>query len=198
MADQSINIPQILAVALVGFLAIRWYMNKPTDPSGPPNNNNTSSAASRQVDVAKVEQVASMFPQLDRRSIAWDLQRNGGNVGATTERVLSGRALETPPPAFRPVLPAAPAAEGVTARQGRGSAAAAAAGSQPDLITRYNLQARVAGKGKEPVASEEQKRQGAGWSGDKSARAEGLRKRREEMILEARRKMLEKEQGEAA
>ena len=35
-----------------------------------------------------------MFPQLDRRAIAWDLSRNGGNVGATTERVLEGRDLE--------------------------------------------------------------------------------------------------------
>lgn len=35
-----------------------------------------------------------MFPQIDRRSIMWNLQRDGGNVGATTERVLSGRGLE--------------------------------------------------------------------------------------------------------
>ena len=28
----------------------------------------------------------------------WDLQRNGGNVTATTERVLSGRALEVVSP----------------------------------------------------------------------------------------------------
>jgi hypothetical protein len=36
-----------------------------------------------------------MFPQLSRRDIAWDLQRNGGNAAATTERVLSGRPLDT-------------------------------------------------------------------------------------------------------
>jgi coupling of ubiquitin conjugation to ER degradation protein 1 len=36
-----------------------------------------------------------MFPQLSSRDIAWDLQRNGGNVEATTERVLSGRGLDT-------------------------------------------------------------------------------------------------------
>jgi hypothetical protein len=35
-----------------------------------------------------------MFPQVSRRSIMWDLQRNGGNVVATTERILSGRGLE--------------------------------------------------------------------------------------------------------
>jgi hypothetical protein len=41
-----------------------------------------------------VERVQQMFPQVSRRSIMWDLQRNGGNVVATTERILSGRGLE--------------------------------------------------------------------------------------------------------
>jgi coupling of ubiquitin conjugation to ER degradation protein 1 len=36
-----------------------------------------------------------MFPQIARRTIMWDLQRNGGSVAATTERILSGRGLET-------------------------------------------------------------------------------------------------------
>ena len=41
-----------------------------------------------------MEQVAQMFPQLDRRAIAWDLARNGGSVGATAEKVLGGRTLD--------------------------------------------------------------------------------------------------------
>jgi coupling of ubiquitin conjugation to ER degradation protein 1 len=36
-----------------------------------------------------------MFPQLSTRDIMWDLQRNGGNVAATTERILTGRGLDT-------------------------------------------------------------------------------------------------------
>ena len=35
-----------------------------------------------------------MFPQLSTRDIIWDLQRNGGSVAATTERILTGRGLE--------------------------------------------------------------------------------------------------------
>jgi coupling of ubiquitin conjugation to ER degradation protein 1 len=53
------------------------------------------------------------------------------------------------------------------------------------------LQGRINDKGKEAVRSEEQKRMA--WTSDKAARAEGLRRRREEMVLEARRKMLEKD-----
>jgi coupling of ubiquitin conjugation to ER degradation protein 1 len=55
------------------------------------------------------------------------------------------------------------------------------------------LQNKVHGKGKEPVPSEEQKRNA--WSSDKNARAEALKQRREEMILAARRKLMEKEGG---
>jgi coupling of ubiquitin conjugation to ER degradation protein 1 len=182
-AQTSINIPQILAVAVVGFLAFRWFMSKPTGPGSSPSS---SSSRRNVIDITKVNQVSAVFPQLDRRSIAWDLSRNGGNVGGTTERVLSGRGLETPPPSFQPNLPS-PATT-----QGTGSGAAKRpTSSQPDLITRYNLQSRVNGKGKEAVPSEEQKRNA--WSSDKNARAEALKKRREEMVLAARRKMEERE-----
>ena len=183
--ETSINIPQLLAVALVGFFAIRWYLNKPP-PSSPGSSNinsNSTSRANRGIDPAQIAQVSAMFPQLDRRSIAWDLHRNGGNVAGTSERILSGRGLDAPPPSFQPPLPAqaapvAPSATGV----GKG---------QPDLITRYGLQGRINDKGKEAVRSEEQKRMA--WTSDKAARAEGLKRRREEMVLEARRKMLEKD-----
>lgn len=179
----SINIPQIIAVAIVGFLAIRWFLNKPAaDPS--------SSASRGQVDVSKVDQVSAMFPQLDRRTIAWDLLRNGGSVAATTERVLGGRGLDNPPPSFQPNLPSpATAAQGSRSTSGQ----AKPTPSQPDLITRYGLQSKISGKGKEAVPSEEQKRNA--WSSDKNARAETLKRRREEMILAARRKLETKDGG---
>ena len=103
------------------------------------------------------------------------------------ERVLGGRGLESPPPSFQPTLPTPPAAADSSTTSG----AARKVAGQPDLITRYGLQSKVGGKGKEPVPSEEQKR--GGWSSDKNARADALKRRREDMILAARRKMEEKE-----
>lgn len=130
-----------------------------------------------------------MFPQADRRAIAWDLSRNGQNVNATTERILSGRSLDNPPPSFQPNIP--PLASSTTTT----SSAVLRGDNRPsqgqDLITKYGLQGRVNSKGKEAEPSEEQKR--SAWSSDKAARAEGLKRRREEMILAARRKMLERE-----
>ncbi|KAI5366277.1 Putative ubiquitin system component CUE [Septoria linicola] len=189
--QNSINIPQIVAVVVVGFLAIRWYMSKPATPG---NSSGSSGSSSRnRIDPAKVDAVSAVFPQLDRRSIAWDLQRNGGNVEATTARVLDGRGLDNPPPTFQPRLPTPTLVPTTTTASGRQNVAV----SQQDLISRYGLQGRLesSGKGKEPVLSEEQERQRrkSAWSSDKAQRAETLKRRREEMILAARRKMAEKD-----
>jgi len=194
----SINIPQLLAVAVVGFLAIRWWMSKPTTGASSSSGSSSSSARRNLVDPSKILQVSAMFPQLDHRSIAWDLQRNGGSVEATTERILGGRGLENPPPSFQPVnlptIPAAPAQSTTST-----AAQSGAKKTNPDLITRYNLQSRVNGKGKEPVVEGTATATGKSnaWSADKGARAEALRKRREEMILAARRKMEERETQQA-
>ena len=96
MSEQTLNIPQLIAVLLITFFALRWYFSSPSSSSG-----TSSTSASRglsrhdRVNPAHVEQLAQMFPQLDRREIAWELQRSRGNMAATTERVLSGRGLET-------------------------------------------------------------------------------------------------------
>lgn len=133
----------------------------------------------------------------------WDLQRNGGNVVATTERILSGRGLEVPPQSFQPPLPV-PASSTAPA-----SSAIPAKPLPPDLITRYNLKAKLAeeasrredSEGAE-LARESQssgkQNQGQAWSQNKAERQALLQKRREEMILAARRKMEAKVAAETA
>nr|POE54459.1 coupling of ubiquitin conjugation to er degradation protein 1 [Quercus suber] len=190
----SINIPQLIAVAIVGFLAIRWYLSKA--PGGVSPNTSASSSsiadAGRQVDVAKIDSVHNIFPDLDRRTIAWDLHRNGGNVSATTERVLGGRGLDNPPPTYQPagLQPVAASNPGTAISTGRQSGKGVGAN---DLITRYGLQGRVNGKGKEAVLSEIEEKKKNAWAGDKASRADALRRKREEMILAARRRMEEKD-----
>ena len=90
MSD-TISIPSLLVFGAILFFGIRYLF---FSSSSSTSTSRHGRPAARRVDVSKVDQVASMFPQLDRRTIAWDLSRNGGNVGATTERVLEGRALE--------------------------------------------------------------------------------------------------------
>jgi hypothetical protein len=129
----------------------------------------------------------------------WELQRNGGDVQAVVERVLGGRGLETvrtylviksnctkiltgtpqPPPSFQPPLPEeptpAPTATQTKKEEKKG----------PDLIERYGL------VDKTDTTLESTEKTKAGWSASKTERQTLLQKRREEMILAARRKLME-------
>lgn len=95
MAEQTINVPQLLLILVIGGLAIRYFFfSAPETGASRPTAavvGNGSNIRAREADVERIQQ---MFPQVSRRSIMWDLQRNGNNVVATTERVLSGRGLE--------------------------------------------------------------------------------------------------------
>lgn len=66
--------------------------------------------------------------------------------------------------------------------------------SQPDLITRYKLASKIQDEDAAPL--EEAKK--PSWSQNKAERQRNLQRRREEMILAARRKMLEKDKAKAA
>lgn len=97
MADEepSLNIPSLLTLAVVSFFVIRWFLNRDSEPgAGGAGGSGRSRARGNAVDPAQVEQISQMFPQLNARDIMWDLQRNGGSVAATTERILSGGELE--------------------------------------------------------------------------------------------------------
>ncbi|KAI1926596.1 hypothetical protein LOZ58_003176 [Ophidiomyces ophidiicola] len=187
-AEPSLNIPSLLTLAVVSFFVIRWFFSRPGDGNGESSGQRSGSRSG--VDPAQVEQLAQMFPQLNRRDIMWDLQRNGGSVAATTERVLGGRGLETPPPSFQPNIPE-PASPAIPATSTTSS-------KQPtdDLITRYNLSSRIK-EGVATVAAATDSstiiRPESAWSQNKSERQRLLQKRRDDMILAARRKMLEKD-----
>ena len=91
MTEQTLNIPQLVVFIILAVLGVRWYLKPASNGTRqPPQPGRTV-----RINPAQVDQIAQMFPQLDRRQIAWDLQRNGGNAVATTERVLSGRTLDT-------------------------------------------------------------------------------------------------------
>lgn len=64
--------------------------------------------------------------------------------------------------------------------------------SQPDLITRYNLQKKLAegpASDAESSSTESGKGKTKAWSTNRDERQSLLQKRRDQMILEARRKM---------
>ncbi|KAL4979931.1 hypothetical protein BDW66DRAFT_126442 [Aspergillus desertorum] len=191
--EPTLNIPSLLTLAVVSFFVIRWFFKRDDD-----NNNNNNNAPGRSrgrahgnvVDPAQVEQISQMFPQLSTREIMWDLQRNGGNAAATTERILSGRGLDAPPPSFQPLIAIPPA--GAPAQPAPSSTPSKPDGQ--DLITRYNLSAKIAeASGAESETGSDAKPSG-GWSQNKEERQRLLQKRRDDMILAARRRMEAKQQ----
>ncbi|KAF1980280.1 hypothetical protein BU23DRAFT_495672 [Bimuria novae-zelandiae CBS 107.79] len=184
MTEQTLNIPQILVFLVVTVLVARWWLNKPGAAATP------TLAANRRINPAQIDQLAQIFPQLDRRTIAWNLQRNGGNPQAITETMLGGRSLQEPPVSFQlpPSRTATP-----TGAQRQPASRQPAKPSQPDLITRYNLMSKV---GQAATTSVEEQPKGKAWSQDRNERQANLQRRREEMILAARLKMEEKAKAE--
>ena len=97
-----------------------------------------------------------------------------------------------PPPTFQP--PGAASTTPSTA----GSTSAQPKQDHIDLITRYNLASKISSPPSTPSGSE-----GAGkgssqesvWSNNKNERQALFQRRREEMVLNARRKLEEKEKG---
>ncbi|OJJ46739.1 hypothetical protein ASPZODRAFT_132866 [Penicilliopsis zonata CBS 506.65] len=192
--EPSLNIPSLLTLAVVSFFVIRWFLNRDQSP-GP------AGARSRRgnvVDPAQVEQISQMFPQLSTRDIMWDLQRNGGSVAATTERILTGRGLDVPPPSFQPHIPA-PSTSTAAAQTAPAPRTLSKADSQ-DLISRYNLASKIGREEEttEPFSSPSSpspSRSNNGWSQNKEERQRLLQKRRDDMILAARQKMMQKDQN---
>ncbi|KAH8805000.1 hypothetical protein F5884DRAFT_677835 [Xylogone sp. PMI_703] len=190
-SDQTIGLPQLVIILVLGGLAIRYFFfSSPEHAHGGGYSSSVERLRAREADVERIQQ---MFPQIPRRSIMWDLQRNGGNVAATTERILSGMGLENPPQSFQPAPPpsAAPATAATTATS---AIAANRTAPQPDLITRYNLQSKLAEEKAKKEREEQEEAQAKkskaqAWSSNKSERQALLQRRRDEMILAARRKM---------
>lgn len=95
---QTLSLPQILVFLVIGFLIVRWLFSSQT-PAAPGAQSNATSHGLR-VNPAHVEQLMSMFPQLDRRTVIWELQRNGGNVSRIAEAVLGGERLSVVSPVY--------------------------------------------------------------------------------------------------
>ncbi|KAL2169264.1 hypothetical protein VTG60DRAFT_6267 [Thermothelomyces hinnuleus] len=196
--DQQLNLPSLVVILVISGLIIRYFFFSSSSTQSPRSGRAAAAgsdpAALMRAREAAAERIQQMFPQVDRRTALWDLQRTGGNVAATTERILAGR-LETPPITFQPPPPpgGGNAGANVTTPQ---SKPATPSPSHPDLITRYNLKDKLNAPLDEPEGSG--KTSGKGWSTNREERQSLLQRRRDQMILEARRKMEAKIAAEKA
>lgn len=121
--DGQFGIPSLVVVLVITGLVWKYLWPSGSSTSGAGTQGRDALSQMRQREVA-VERIQQMFPQVDRRTILWDLQRNGGSIAATTEKILSGtiqqvscraRPYQSPPlaPALLPIVPG-PSAANIT------------------------------------------------------------------------------------
>ncbi|KAI0387678.1 hypothetical protein F5Y04DRAFT_240738 [Hypomontagnella monticulosa] len=187
MADEQVSLTSLILIIVLGGLIIRYLFFSPTAQTPRPARDAQSASRARE---AAVERIQQMFPQVDRRTILWDLHRNGGNITATTERILAGR-IETPPVTFQPPPPPASPSPSRTAQTQTHKAPPKP--NEPDLITRYKLQNKISANSETESATKAK-----AWSSNRDERQAALQRRRDEMILAARRKMEAKIAAEKA
>ncbi|GAA5820335.1 hypothetical protein JCM11251_005580 [Rhodosporidiobolus azoricus] len=164
-----------------------------------------SSSSRRAISQDSIDQITNVFPHVSQHAARWELERNGGSVERAVERALREGGLPEPPASYFPPPPSGPITQNAPATPARpttpqppttpsASSSTSIAGPPPSLIKRMGLQSRTAadekGKGKE---SEGQLK--AGWSPSAAEREKNLRARKERLVLDARRKLMEKERA---
>jgi len=176
-----------LAVVVIAVLSYRYFAGPADGPGGSTRTDpRQGSSRGRQVTPAMVEVIQAMFPHLPPSSIAYDLSRTG-SVEITTNNILSRNTLP-PAPQDSPYHQLFPSPQAPQA-----SSHSSPIVSTPNLIAKYQLSGRLAeevpleavppqdtkGKGKAPSQ----------WSQSQSEREATFRRRRDDMILKARRKL---------
>ncbi|KAI1275354.1 hypothetical protein F5Y07DRAFT_370607 [Xylaria sp. FL0933] len=194
MADEQVSFTSLVLIVVLGGLVIR-YLFFPSSAGSAGVQQGRDGATSWRAREAAVERIQQVFPQVDRRTILWELQRNRGNITTTTERILTGR-VETPPLTFQPPPPPASMTQSSTSQPAKAPSRPA----EPDLITRYNLKDKVdkSSGGNDPDTVPGSGAKTKAWSSSREERQMSLQRRRDEMILAARRKMEAKIASEKA
>ncbi|KAI2629449.1 hypothetical protein GGS21DRAFT_225659 [Xylaria nigripes] len=197
MADEQVSFTSLALIVVLGGLILRYLFFPASTAGSSGTNRGGDAASSSRAREAAVERIQQMFPQHDRRTILWQLQRSRGNMALTTERILAGR-IETPPVTFQPPPPPISANPSSTSQPPKPPVRPA----EPDLITRYNLQDKIHSSSastletvSEPAAAASKTK---AWSSNREERQLLLQRRRDEMILGARRRLEAKMAAEKA
>ncbi|OWZ26577.1 hypothetical protein C356_06908 [Cryptococcus neoformans c45] len=183
-------IATIILISAVYFF-VKWLIG--TKPG------NTSDGGIRGVTPSMVETVHSAFPHVPVPNIVYHLSRTR-SAQATSEEILERGVLPPPPPTFNipaSLIPTATPQPAPTPFSNNANNKASNAKTQ-SLIDRYNLSSRLPShKGKEKAEGEPAEIDNK-WEESKEKRELGLKERKERMILEARKRMLEKQAKEQA
>lgn len=167
----------VIIGCLVLFFSLKWFF------SGQETTNTRRLRNRRDVSQNMIEIIHTMFPNIPIESIEYDLERTG-SVEVTTETLLTHGQLPTPPPSFVPRL-----SRHISSRIS--SFDKKPTYSHDDLIKRYDLYSRIKAEEERSAQKQEEVYK---WYPDKEQREAQLRRKRETMILKARRCLKEKDE----
>jgi coupling of ubiquitin conjugation to ER degradation protein 1 len=92
MANDQVSLPYlVILLVVIGFATRYLFFSGPAQPARPRQDNGVRMANMARRREEMVQRIQQMFPQVDRRTLLWDLQRNGGSIQMTSERILAGR-----------------------------------------------------------------------------------------------------------
>lgn len=187
------SIVLFIIVAFIAFLFLKYF----SADSPPPGTDSEYTWVSRNID-----QVLVMFPNTDTNAIAYDLSKTR-SVEETIEKLLAGQDLPSPPITSRfhdfanrsdTNTSSAASTSSSNSRANTRNGTNTNEPTKEDLIKKYNLQNRVYA---DPLTSEPDGSQKYEWSKSREEREKTLRRRKEEMVLAARRKLQAKETQKA-
>ncbi|KAF8628841.1 hypothetical protein AX17_005901 [Amanita inopinata Kibby_2008] len=179
---------------MVAFAVIVFFFRWVTSGNGSTERTTADTLGFRPKNVTQemVNTISNMFPDVPIDNIRYDLMRTG-NVEVTTNKILERGYLDAPPAAYYTLFPR----EGNTSTANRPPPALGNSSAihkpKESLITRYNLQDRIA---KAEVVAEESVGGKAAWEDSAEKREASLKERKAQMILAARQRLLTQQEEE--
>ncbi|KAG2226708.1 hypothetical protein INT45_001055 [Circinella minor] len=177
--NDSVSI--LVAVFLI-LVALRWMLGGSQQLPGqqPGQRRAPARRPQHRATPQMVEMVRNVFPNIPVAAIVADLQRTG-SVETTIDNALRDGGLPLPPPVTPPSPPS-------NSNGSSSSSGAQKPSNYTNLMNRYKIDAETKDSSSEPEEPAKI------WENSPDKRQETLRKRKEFMVLQARRKMLEKQQ----
>jgi len=181
----------VLVAVVIIYVSYRWLFSAaPTTAGASARDGNTAATLGfrpRNVTPQMVQQVAAMFPDLPEDNIRYDLLRTG-NVERTVNTVIEKGFLPAPPATYIRPASSVPA----VARPAGGARSAQSAPKPTTLISRFHLEDRV--QADDPsIDTQPSNSNKAAWAATPEQRQASLAERKAQMILAARKRLLEKQ-----
>ncbi|ORE01992.1 hypothetical protein BCV72DRAFT_309535 [Rhizopus microsporus var. microsporus] len=170
----------ILVAVFIILVILRWMLggNQSNQTQQRPNQRQATRRPQHRVTPQMIEMVRAMFPDIPVAAIQADLQRTG-SVETTVDNALRDGSLPLPPSASPTITTTTTT---TTNNQPSSSSTGRNSPNHANLVQRYKIDVDHVSEAQEPPKV---------WETNPDKRQEMLKKRKEYMVLQARKRMME-------